>query len=293
VSQESHAAAAVRDQVSSPDCDNTYAWLRYAFERVIADPICDRRRGYAWGVVQAAAFGKVLGFARISAIELGVGGGAGLISLERIAARAAELSGVGIDVYGFDTGTGLPKPVDYRDSPSMWFEGQCPMNPEHVARQLRTASLRLGHVRDTIPRFLAGPIAPVGFISFDLDLYSSTVDAMALLRAEDRALLPRIPCYFDNILGHGYSDFTGERLAISEFNASPMRKISLIHGLRHFVPKAYRDDRCWDCMFFAHIFEHRLNATVDALRKPVYCDENDEVYRYPVDSDWRQRIPLN
>jgi hypothetical protein len=259
---------------------------------VIEDAICDRRRAYAWGVVQAAALGKVLGFERISVVELGVGGGAGLISLERIAERAAALSGIAVDVYGFDTGVGLPKPVDYRDAPNMWFEGQCPMDREHVARQLRTASLRLGHVRDTIPQFLAESIGPVGFISFDLDLYSSTVDAMALLRADDRALLPRVACYFDNILGHSYSDFTGERLAIAEFNAQPMRKISLIHGLRHFVPKAYRDDRCWECMFFAHIFEHRASSAIDAFRKPVYCDENDEVHRFPVNSDWRQRIPI-
>ena len=280
-------------EVSEPTCDNTYAWLRYAFEQIVEDEICDRRRAYAWGVVQAVALGRVLGVDRISAIELGVGGGAGLISLERIAERAAVLSGVGVDVYGFDTGVGLPKPVDYRDSPNMWFEGQCPMNRERVMRQLHTASLRLGNVRDTIPHFLKEQPAPVGFIGFDLDLYSSTTDAMALLRAEDGALLPRIACYFDNILGHSYSDFTGERLAIAEFNAQPMRKISSIHGLRHFVPKAYRDDRCWECMFFAHIFEHRLNGAIDALRKPVYCDENDDVYRFAVNSNWRNRIPLD
>jgi hypothetical protein len=152
---------------------------------------------------------------------------------------------------------------------------------------------RLGHVRDTIPRFLAEGPAPIGFVAFDLDLYSSTVDAMALLRADDAVLLPRMMCYFDNILGHSYSDFTGERLAISEFNdAEPMRKISPIHGLRYFVPKAYRDERCWECLFFAHVFEHPLNSAIDALHKPVYCDEHDEVYRFPVHSDWRQRIPL-
>src|SRR5262245_1184601 len=98
----------VCDDASAPACDNTYAWLRHAFERVIEDASCDRRRAYAWGVVQAAALGKVLGFERISVVELGVGGGAGLISLERIAERAAALSGVGVDVYGFDTGVGLP-----------------------------------------------------------------------------------------------------------------------------------------------------------------------------------------
>lgn len=284
--------AVVDPAVAAIPCDNTYAWLRHAFTCVIDDELCARRRTYAWGVVQAAALGKVLGHARISVIELGVGGGAGLISLERIAERTAALSGIDIDVYGFDTGVGLPKPVDYRDAPNMWFEGQCPMNQSVLERQLRHATLRLGDVRTTIPAFLGEPIAPVGFISFDLDLYSSTVDAMALLTADDDKLLPRVACYFDNILGHSYSDFTGERLAIAEFNAQPLRKISSIHGLRHFVPKAFRDERGWECMFFAHLFGHRDSATIDAFRKPVYTDDKDEIYRYPVDSDWRRHVPL-
>lgn len=289
---ESITSRSAQDAAVAAACDNTYAWLRRAFTMVVEDPLCDRRRAYAWGVVQAAAMGKVLGLPRLSVLEMGVGGGAGLISLERIAARVAAISGVALDVFGFDTGVGLPKPVDYRDAPNMWFEGQCPMNAEHVTKQLRDATLCLGDVRATIPAFISRRHAPVGFISFDLDLYSSTMHAFEVLRAEDDLLLPRVACYFDNILGHSYSDFTGERLAIREFNVDPMRKISRIRGLRHFVPQAYRDDRCWECMFFAHNFAHRRSGAIDALHKPVYCDENDEVHRYPVDSDWREKLSL-
>ena len=53
-----------------------------------------------------------LGYDRISVIEFGVAGGNGLVALESCARQAAELSGVAIDTYGFDTGTGLPKPTD-------------------------------------------------------------------------------------------------------------------------------------------------------------------------------------
>jgi hypothetical protein len=28
-----------------------------------------------------------------------------------------------------------------------------------------------------------------------------------------------VPCYFDDIFGYGWSDFTGERAAIADFNA--------------------------------------------------------------------------
>ncbi|MHC4129678.1 MAG: hypothetical protein ACYSUA_16250, partial [Planctomycetota bacterium] len=41
---------------------------------------------------------------RISALEFGVAGGNGLLALERAAMRLAEIFGVEIDVYGFDSG---------------------------------------------------------------------------------------------------------------------------------------------------------------------------------------------
>ena len=47
-------------------------------------------------------------------LEFGVAGGAGLLSLERIAELVEGLTGVEIEVHGFDTGTGLPAPKDYR-----------------------------------------------------------------------------------------------------------------------------------------------------------------------------------
>ena len=36
--------------------------------------------------------------------EFGVAGGAGLVNLERIAELVEQKTGVGIDIYGFDTG---------------------------------------------------------------------------------------------------------------------------------------------------------------------------------------------
>jgi hypothetical protein len=40
--------------------------------------------------------------------------------------------------------------------------------------------------------FLSNKHAPVGFISFDLDFYSSTTAAFELFTAEDNAVLPRV-----------------------------------------------------------------------------------------------------
>src|SRR5271156_3346394 len=73
------------DQYRPVPFDNTYPWLNYTFLKLMKDSGCAQRQQYAWGVIQGAALAKVLGISRISVIELGVAGGCGLITLERIA----------------------------------------------------------------------------------------------------------------------------------------------------------------------------------------------------------------
>lgn len=238
--------------------DNTYEWINATFEQFVHDAGCSQRKQYLWGVLQGAAIGKVLGLRRISVIEFGVAYGEGLLALERVAELVEEVTGIAIEVYGFDTGSGLPRPQDYRDSPHFWREGQFPM-PEGLERRLRRASLHVGLVEATVPAFLRSTPAPVAFVAFDLDLYSSTRDALRLLEAEHDRLLPRIVCFFDDITGFAYNDFCGERLAISEFNAShAVRKLSPIYGLKFFVPNQFMHDWWPDLFYFAHIFDHPL-----------------------------------
>ncbi len=271
--------------------DNTYAWLGNTFQELMRDPRCAKKPPYVWGVAQGAALAKVLRILEISVIEFGVAGGAGLLSLEYTAAAVEARTGVKINVYGFDTGTGLPKPTDHRDQPNMWFEGQLPMNKDVLNAQLRRASLRLGLVRDTATMFVAEDIAPIAFISFDLDLYSSTRDAFTVLDSSCEKLLPRVITYFDDILGHTYNDFAGERLSISEFNRDhEHRKLSPIYGLRNFVPKEYFFSAFWDSMYFAHLFDHQLYNTLDSSRKAVFTDHLGSDVRETVQSDWQAKI---
>ncbi len=273
------------DEVDKPGAsgtvlfDNTYAWLNNSFLRLMRDAKCSAREQYIWGVLQGVALAKVLGLKKISVIEFGVAGGAGLLALERIAERAEEMTGIGIGAYGFDTGSGLPKPQDYRDSPNLWLgEGQFPMERERLEKRLRRASLILGLIATTLPTFLRSLPAPVAFVSFDIDLYSSTRDALRLFDAEHDRLMPRIVCYFDDIIGLTYSDFNGERLSISEFNAShAMRKLSPIYGLKYFVPPGYGDASWMDLLYFAHIFDHPLYNRPDQIRKPMIMDIEDNI----------------
>jgi len=178
---------------------------------------------------------------------------------------------VGIDVYGFDTGTGLPKPQDYRDLPNLYTEKAFPMDVEKLKNRLKRAHLVLGLVESTVPKFIDCAPAPVAFISFDLDYYSSTMRAFKLLEADHALLLPRIHCYCDDIMGFTFSDYTGVRLAISEFNAShSMRKISPIYCLRYYLPTPPERDHWPEKFYMAHFFDHYLYGRNDgSVRRPV------------------------
>ena len=217
------------------------------------------RPHFAWGTLSAAWLAKSLGMSRISAIEFGVAGGNGLVELERIATEVSAVYGLEIDVFGFDTGVGLPKPEDYRDLPNLYRASGFLMDEAKLRGRLKRARLILGDVADTIEPFMASGQAPVGFVSIDVDLYSSTMAAFKLFTGDPRLLLPRVYCYFDDILGETFSEFTGERLAVAEFNAAhSMRKISPIFGLRYHLREPHQMEPWPDQMFIAHLFDHEL-----------------------------------
>jgi hypothetical protein len=155
---------------------------------------------------------KMLGFARISFVEFGVAGGNGLVVLERIAETVERFFGLKIDVHGFDVGEGLPRAMDYRDLPNIWREGSYRIDRRKLEERLKTSHLHIGLVEKTVEEFKASNPSPVAFISFDLDLYSSTVHAFKLLTGSHETLLPRIHCYFDDIMGKTFSDFTGSHI---------------------------------------------------------------------------------
>jgi hypothetical protein len=129
------------------------------------------RAPYAWGVLTAADLARFIGLSRITAIEFGVARGDGLIELCRIARLVSAETGVAIDVVGFDTGTGLPTPRDYRDHPEIWGQGGFPMpDADGLRAQLpANARLVLGDIAETIGAFVQGlsTAAPIGFCSFD------------------------------------------------------------------------------------------------------------------------------
>jgi hypothetical protein len=221
------------------------------------------RPNYAYIIHQAASLARRLGLPRISVLEFGVAGGAGLLWMERHADAIEKLiPEVKIEIYGFDTGGGLPAPKDFRDLPYHWKGGFFAMRPEVLERKLTRAKLILGDVAETAPSFIAAhDPAPIGAMSHDLDFYSSTFEALRLLDADAAFLSPRIFCYFDDTIGSDtalYNDFTGERLAIRQFNAEHERvKLSPAYHLRILDGGQSWPHQIW----IAHSFDHPLYNT--------------------------------
>lgn len=216
---------------------------------------------YAYGLLLASRLAHALGVRSISSLELGVAGGNGLLELERLAAEMWTTLGVAVETFGFDLGSGMPAPVDHRDVPYSWAEGFFRMDEPLLRSRLTTAALILGDIAQTGRAFIESDTSPVGFISFDLDYYSSTVAAFgSLLLGDADRYLPRVLCYFDDTVGPHeelHTEYSGELLAISEFNAaSPQRKISKINGLR---AKLHPMVGPWtEGMYVLHLFDHPL-----------------------------------
>jgi len=219
------------------------------------------RPHYGYCVFNAADLARRLGLTRISVLEFGVAGGKGLMCLEAHAREARRATGVEVEVYGFDTGKGLPAPTDYRDLPYHWRQGFFAMDESALRARLSLARLVLGAIEDTGRTFFAThDPAPVGAIAFDLDFYSSTVAALSIFDGPVDRFLPRVFCYMDDVTGDEielYGDGTGVRLAVREFNArnAGFQLSPAYHLAGRLAPAPWHDQ-----IQIAHCFAH-----------PLYC----------------------
>lgn len=210
-------------------------------------------------LLHAALLARKLGHKRISAIEFGVAGGNGLLSLERHAVRVEKETGVSVQVYGFDTGEGMPPVGDHRDVPYLFQAGYYKMDVAKLRARLTTAKLCIGHVEETVGGFVEREQpAPIGFISIDVDYYSSTVPILKILETNAAHILPRVAVYLDDMTGDldwAFNSYTGELLAVTEFNNDhPAIKIAPVQGLRysnHRLPQLWHEQ-----VFVAHLFKH-------------------------------------
>jgi hypothetical protein len=215
------------------------------------------RPNYGYCIFQAAKLASALHYPRISVIEFGCGGGNGLLNAEMHITEVMKIFPVVIELYGFDNGSGLPPPQDFRDMPHYFRGGLYHMDRQSLEGKLKLAKLVFGDVGDTCATFLQryNP-APIGCMFLDLDLYSSTSDALTLLDSDGSHFLPRVFMYFDDIIGDDVwlcNEFTGERLSIEEFNQRhKLKKIAK----NYFVPTKYLNSWWPEEIFIFHNFEH-------------------------------------
>jgi hypothetical protein len=192
------------------------------------------RPHYGLCLYQAAQEAAALGYKAITAIEMGVAGGNGLLCMCDHKEEIQKSLGVEIVVLGFDSGSGLPSTNDPRDVRYYWPPGSFEIDRNALESRLSgRAKIIYGDVAQTVPQWVGDAEAPLGAVLFDLDLFTSTTAALGLLTKSN--MLPRVWCYFDDVIGYpenSFADGTGEREAIREFNASPER--SALHD--HLSP---------------------------------------------------------
>ena len=94
------------------------------------------RQQYAFPILYAADAAKQYGYKTVTIIEFGVAGGAGLLNMCRIAERAQAATGIEFRIFGFDTGEGMPAPLDYRDLPEYFQAADFPMDVRRLKQSL-------------------------------------------------------------------------------------------------------------------------------------------------------------
>jgi len=180
------------------------------------------RNHYAYCIFHSAKLAHSLNLPKMSVIEFGCAQGQGLIAIEEITKKVKKIFNINIEIYGFDTGEGLPQAADYRDLEYHWKKGFYKMDKKVLEKKISISKIILGDVKITIPNFINKyKPAPIGCIFHDLDYYSSTKNSFHIFNEDELNFLARVYNYFDDIIGTEielYNDWTGERLAIEEFN---------------------------------------------------------------------------
>jgi len=217
------------------------------------------RQHHAFGLLNAADKAKSIGFSSVSVLEFGVANGAGLMNICILAKKISAATGVKFNVFGFDTGKGMPPPRDYRDHPEHYTTGDFPMqDPEKLQAMLPDfARLVFGDVSETVPKFLSElhDQSPIGFVSIDVDYYWSTVECLNIFKGEANKYLPTVTTFLDDIGFEEHNSWCGELGAIREFNeGQEYRKIQAFNNLR--TRRLFKNANWIDNMFTLHVLDH-------------------------------------
>jgi hypothetical protein len=215
------------------------------------------RPNYVYGMLRAADVARYFGKKRITAVEFGVASGGGLLNMISLAPLIEKETGIAFETVGFDTGAGLPPFEGYKNHPELWNPGDFAMEERDVLMRKLDGRAKMiwGDIAETVGPFTEalGGDAPLGFISVDVDIYSGAKSALRCLEGAVEKYLPAISMYFDDVGFFFANQWSGELLAIREFNEEhKMRKIDRDHSL-----PGRRSPKGWhSLMYVCHMLDH-------------------------------------
>jgi hypothetical protein len=183
--------------------------MRIAYDLVV-------RQQYAFSLLKTAELALAQGLRSVTVIEFGVAAGAGLVNICEISRNITKLTGVDFEIFGFDSGKGMPPPRDHRDHPEVFSEGSFPLiDRSALIRALpQNAKLILGDIEETLPSFIAhlSPTSPVGFVVIDVDYYWSAKECLSVFIGGPDHYLPWTLVYSTTldlrVLTHGPESFS-------------------------------------------------------------------------------------
>ena len=110
------------------------------------------RQPYAFGINEAFSIAKEENINKITLIEFGVASGAGLFNMAYIASKLSKIYKIDYQIVGFDSGKGMPEPVDYRDHPELYRKGDFPPLKLKRAKLPSNTKIIYGDIQDTLKR---------------------------------------------------------------------------------------------------------------------------------------------
>lgn len=241
------------------------AWIRLfgSFRQKERMGLLQPRPSYAYGMLRAADIALWLGKKKITVIEFGVSVGMGFFAMIGLADMIEKETGVRFRVVGFDAGAGLPMFEGYKDHPELWVPGDFSMPSEEEMRRKigGKAELIIGDIKNTVGGFMDTMTedAPLGFVSVDVDLYSSTVSALKVFSGRAELYNPAMPLYLDDISTFFGNSYCGELAGVNEFNDThDLRKIDIDFTLPGHRP--YKHLNWYDRMRVCHVLDHDIRT---------------------------------
>jgi hypothetical protein len=216
----------------------------------------DTHPKYGMHLLYALWQAKLCGYNKITALEFGVAHGTGLKALESYAKIFGAEYDIQVEVFGFDTGAGLPSPRDYRDHPEIWQAGE-------FRGMLGQNNIIYGDVANTIDQFVNNwGDSKLAFVSLDLDFYSSTTSALKIFQMPPDRYVPAVMTHLDDTNTQlTMNPWCGAELAVIEFNQhNQFRKFEQKH-------------RCWNLhnLYVLHVLDHPVRNGTQQTLYPLNC----------------------